>query len=156
VCVEGRLAEQAAILDAQPDVQLVMSDILFVRDIGENLLPVPGTRTQREPALSLTVIMFRRAIFERYGVCDEKLGYAEDIDLLLRIWEQDEKVHFDGKVGVYYRRHDANMTNDVVATQRGFMQCLHRMLLRRRIHGREVHVPEQFRRRGEVEKSFAG
>jgi glycosyltransferase involved in cell wall biosynthesis len=154
ISVGGRLRRQADYLLGHADVSLVYGDILLVKQIGDDLAPVPGSPTIRDRLFSLTVAMVRRSVFDRHGAFDETLHYGEDVDFFFRIWEVEEPMHFDDELAILYRRHDTNMTNNHDEVRRWMLVCLQRSLARRRLTGARINIPEAMLRRGKVEAAF--
>ena len=61
--------------------------------------------------LNLGASLWRRAVFEKVGGFDEGLRLCEDLDFLMRCWENDiRKAQLD-QVTLLYRRHPGNMTH---------------------------------------------
>lgn len=56
--------------------------------------------------------LFRRWVFDRCGLFDERMRFGEDYDLMFRCWEQDVVKHHVSEVSLLYRRHAGNMTRD--------------------------------------------
>ncbi len=60
--------------------------------------------------LNLGAAVFRRRVFDKCGLFNETMRFAEDFDLITRCWEQGiHKVNID-EVSLLYHRHDNNMT----------------------------------------------
>ncbi len=60
--------------------------------------------------LNFGACLYRRSLFEIVGVLDETMHLCEDLDFLMRCWEQDiRKVELE-TVTLHYRRHPKNMT----------------------------------------------
>ena len=77
--------------------------------------------------------LFRRDVFRKVGLFDEKLTYSEDHDWFLRARENGLNiVTVDGE-GLYYRVHEENMTRSSAAEKDfGLVRVLKRSLDRRR------------------------
>jgi glycosyltransferase involved in cell wall biosynthesis len=61
--------------------------------------------------LNLGAAVFRRSVFERCGLFDHRLRFAEDFDFITRCWEQGiRKLNLED-VSLLYHRHGGNMTN---------------------------------------------
>ncbi len=154
LCVPGRLQHQAQRLLANDSIDAVIGDLVLFDIAGADGIPAPNARTMRLTGVSLTTVLFRRRILLKIGFCDEAFSYAEDIDLLLRMWENRAVFDFDGEIAVYYRRHDTNMTNDKRTVTRFVLQALHRSLMRRRQSGNAEPLPPIFARRKQAEATF--
>jgi glycosyltransferase involved in cell wall biosynthesis len=154
LCVPGRLHRQMQFLLANESPQAVIGDMLWFDIAGSDGAPSPTARTLRTAGMQLGAILFRRDVFQKIGVCDETFSYAEDIDLLLRMWESRTDFHFDGEIAIYHRRHDTNMTNDQRSTTRFVLRALHRSLVRRRELGVVETLPSMFTQRRKAEGMF--
>jgi glycosyltransferase involved in cell wall biosynthesis len=86
-------------------------------------------------ALLLSAALFRKSVFEKVGLFDETLHYGEDTDWFMRIREMGISMTLIQEVGLYYRRHESNMTLDSVARNRCFIKALKKSLDRRRKEG---------------------
>jgi glycosyltransferase involved in cell wall biosynthesis len=154
LCAPGRLQRQSMRLLANEAIDAVIGDMMLFDVAGSDGTPAPNAHTESLTGASLTTVLFRRRILQKIGVCDETLPYAEDIDLLLRLWESRAVLEFDGEVAIFYRRHDTNMTNDQQAVTRHVLRALHRSLMRRRQAGNLEPLPSIFSRRKQVEARF--
>jgi hypothetical protein len=121
---------------------------------GDDGAPAPQARTLRLTGPQLGAVTFRREVFDTIGICNETLAYAEDVDLLLRLWESRATLHFDGEVAVFHRRHDANMTNNHRTMDQSLLRALHLSLVRRRRLGIVEPLPPMFTQRGRPEVLF--
>ena len=83
-------------------------------------------------ALSLGAASIRRSVFDRVGLFDEELQYADDLDWFMRARELNisMKVHTD--TVLFYRRHDRNMTNQVELGNQYLASMFKKSLDRRR------------------------
>jgi len=70
--------------------------------------------------------LYRRWVFERYGLLDESMRYGEDYDFMCRCWEWDIPKCLVADVSLLYRRHAGNMT-------RGVHSEAHVIVLKRRL-----------------------
>jgi glycosyltransferase involved in cell wall biosynthesis len=154
LCAPGRLQRQAQYLLAKPAVAAVIGDVVWFDVAGSDGAPAPQARTLRLTGPQLGTVMFRREVFDTIGVCNETLAYAEDVDLLLRLWESRTTLHFDGEVAVFHRRHHANMTNNRRTMDQSLVRALHLSLVRRRRAGIVEPLPPMFTQRGCPEELF--
>lgn len=76
--------------------------------------------------------LFRREVFDRCGLFDEKLRFGEDFDLIIRCWEQGIRKIDVPSVSLLYHRHDRNMTNGKTTLELGAVQVYKRRLDRMR------------------------
>jgi len=154
LCAPGRLRRHAQYLQESKETAAVISDLVWFDVAGSDGTPSPDARTLRLQSPQLSTVTFRRTVFDTIGLCDESFTYAEDVDLLLRLWETRAIIHFDGEVATYHRRHDANMTNDHEAATRYFLRALHRSLARRRQANLLEPLPPMFAARNAAAKDI--
>jgi glycosyltransferase involved in cell wall biosynthesis len=144
LCAPERLQRQTMRLLANDAIDAVIGDMMLFDIAGSDGRPAPNARTVSLTGASLTTVLFRRRVLQKIGVCDETLPYAEDIDLLLRLWESRAVLDFDGEVAIFYRRHNTNMTNNQEAVTRHILRAMHRSLIRRRQAGNLEPLPSFF------------
>lgn len=121
---------QRKVFDLHPTADVIWgAGVVFA---GEGL---PDTSAPRpsSPLILLQSMLFRRSILEQIGHFDPKLKYGEDVDWLLRARERAAQLVLHPEPVVYYRRHTANLTNDVARTRMAFHVVLKRSLDRRRL-----------------------
>jgi glycosyltransferase involved in cell wall biosynthesis len=154
LCAPGRLQRQAQFLIDNDGIDAVSGELLLFDIAGDDGRPSAEARTMRVTGISLTTVLFRRSVFDKIGRCNEAFQSAEDLDFLLRLWEQRTTLHFEGEVAVYYRRHDRNMTNDAAAIRQSILRALHQSLIRRRQAGDCEPLPPIFARLTERQEAF--
>jgi hypothetical protein len=112
-----RLARQISLLDAAPDVALVGSWYLELRDDGATTprrLPVDHWDLRWHlhltcPLLHSAVVWRRQLVAARVGVYDERLAYSEDFDLWWRLTSVLRAENLPEYL-VRLRTHSASMT----------------------------------------------
>lgn len=109
-----KLGRQVAILDADPDTQLVY--VLFSVRLADGTLrgPYPAARRRPRghafgqlyvhPVVSNSAVMLRRAVLDRVGPLDENPRLVEDQDLWLRIARVGPIDYVDGEPLLTYRQ----------------------------------------------------
>jgi glycosyltransferase involved in cell wall biosynthesis len=80
-------------------------------------------------------MLFRKEVFEKYGLFNEKLIYAEDVDLVNRLRENQEKMVITNDVTLHYSMHSTNLTKNRMDTAQGMIKALKLSLDRRRKEG---------------------
>lgn len=151
----GRIGRQLALLKANPGTGFVMGLVqLFERIDEETSVPVAGSRTTTVAGVSLAAALFARSLFDRFGGFDEEMQHGEDTDFFLRLLEAHVPYITETDVAVLYRRHETNMTNDIPATRRGFVDAIRRSLVRRRASGNTAEIGTLFKHRGAAEEVF--
>ncbi|MBD2691964.1 glycosyltransferase family 2 protein [Anabaena catenula] len=82
--------------------------------------------------INLGSAIYRKSVFDKIGLFDETLKYAEDLDWFIRAWENGiTKVALD-QVSLFYRKHKDNMTDGKNLVQLGFVRIFKRHLDRAR------------------------
>lgn len=151
----GRIGRQLALLKENPDIDFVTGLLQICERIDEERsVPVEGSRTATVAGVSLMATLFTRRVFDRLGGFDEDMQHGEDTDLFLRMLETRTPYIAETEVAVLYRRHATNMTNDVAATRRGFVDAIRRSLTRRRAGGGAMEIGDLFRQRAVAEEAF--
>ncbi len=151
----GRIGRQLALLKENPHIDFVMGLLQICEQIDEERsAPVEGSRTVTVAGVSLTTTLFARRVFDRLGGFDEDMQHGEDTDFFLRMLETRTPYIAEAEVAVLYRRHANNMTNDVAATRRGFVDAIRRSLVRRRASGGVMDIGDLFRQRAVAEEAF--
>lgn len=74
--------------------------------------------------------LYRKSVFERVGLFNEKLIYGEDMDWFLRAWEQRIEQLLIDEVTLFYHKHDSNMTEGKNLVQLGLVRIYHQHLQR--------------------------
>ena len=75
----------------------------------DTLAPAVSSRVETTFVHHVTSMVFRRSVFDRIGLFDESLLYAEDWDLLLRIIEAQVPFVVLNTPTLYYRNHGNSM-----------------------------------------------
>ena len=88
----------------------------------------------REPLhlFHLGCALFRRSVFEKVGIFNAKMRFAEDDDWFMRAREMDIDMQFQPGVSFYYRFHQTNMTRDIEAKRAHLLHLLKYRLDRKR------------------------
>ncbi|MTJ55296.1 glycosyltransferase [Anabaena sp. UHCC 0253] len=78
--------------------------------------------------INLGSAIYRKSVFEKIGIFDETLNYAEDVDWFIRAWENGiSKVLID-QVMLFYRKHQKNMTGGKNLVELGFIKIYKKRL----------------------------
>ena len=119
-----RLLRESAI-----DVVLGRTRLLRAADLAN-----PDAIERADPliAVQLGCAIFRRDVFERVGLFDERLGFSEDHDWFLRAREQRIVMAVLDTVTLLHRRHAHNMTRGLASQGYGLPGVLKASLDRRR------------------------
>jgi glycosyltransferase involved in cell wall biosynthesis len=85
---QGKLALQIDRLDSKPQADVVSGLVTYFDKLDrDSLAPAEYSRVETKFVHNVGGTIYRRSVFDRIGVFDESLMYAEDWDLLLRIIE---------------------------------------------------------------------
>jgi glycosyltransferase involved in cell wall biosynthesis len=137
----GTLHRLAAALASNPDAGFAQGRIQNFRD--DRGAKRFFTRPYR--FINLGASLYRRSVFERVGLLDETMRLCEDVDFLMRCWENDiVRVPLE-EVTLHYRRHPGNMTAGLQGAEFGTVQAYKRRLdrLRRGVYDPKTprHIP---------------
>lgn len=139
---EGRLARDLAIFETRPETELVYGRMQIVDAVDETrMAPAAGCREFCPRGAHLGAGLYRRDSLARVGGFDFDLPMAEDVDFLLRLFEQHPHVAISDNIAMIYRLHDGNMTADVRTSRRWFMLALHKAAMRRK-ENPDLGLPE--------------
>ncbi|MBN8993890.1 MAG: glycosyltransferase [Rhizobiales bacterium] len=156
LCAPGKIARQIGKLAARPDVTAVVGHRIYFEEMAGRWQPAPGTLWERKLDICLASATFRAELFEQFGHFDEALRYGEDIDFYFRLFEADARFIIEMETAIYYRRHDANMTNDVETMLQQCLRAYHNSIVRRRTSGRKDRLNVFFFRTFKHETDFGG
>jgi len=130
----GKLALQLERLDREPQADVVAGLVTYFTELDRERL-APAECSSNEPTYVQVVgaAIFRRSVFDRVGLFNESLMYAEDGDLLLRIIEAHVPFVILNTSTLYYRRHvDSMMSRDDPRKKSDFARIMAMSLARRR------------------------
>lgn len=144
---ENKLRTQLAYFVKDPSLEIVLGYTQFVRDTSAG----KGIRELQKlsgpwPAMSLGSSIMRRNVFGRVGFLDEDQLFGDDCDWFLRAKELGIKMVIHQDVTQFYRRHGANITNQIQVDRKYFILTLKKSLDRRRLEkeGPAKALPEWF------------
>lgn len=150
----GSIERHINLLIARPAAQFSYGLMQLFEEVDENNEIKSGTRTMIVKGVSLSAAVFKKSVFDTMDWFAEDLRFAEDMDFFLRLLETGVDYVEDDQVAILYRRHQDNVTNDVHASQRGFIDALRRSLQRRRNQGIVGEVSDLFKARLSMEEQF--
>ena len=120
---------------ADPSLDLTYGWMILADEIDAvAMAPGAGCRTARVRGLSLSAALFRRNSIESIGRFNEKLPQAEDLDFLLRAFENGLSFVETDTDCVVYLRHQGNMTSSPLDVRRHFMNALYLSTKRRKLN----------------------
>jgi glycosyltransferase involved in cell wall biosynthesis len=130
----GKLALQVERLDREPQADVVAGLVTYFTEFDrERLAPTECSGIEPKFVQVVGAAIFRRSVFDRVGLFDESLKYAEDGDLLLRIIEALVPFVILNTSTLYYRRHvDSMMSRDDPRKKSDFARIMAMSLARRR------------------------
>lgn len=132
----GRFARQLNRLERDPPVDAVGGLVVrFDRLDAASLTPSEGA-SEAICDVSCTTWIFRRSVFDRIGLFDPDLRYAEDWDILLRMRDADIAFTVLDVPALYYRQHaGSTMASGDPQIISDLHKAMFRSILRRRKAG---------------------
>ncbi len=130
-----KLERQMACFDAEPALDLCFAHAELwwepvradeARALRDHL------RGGRVPALTSPALLARRSAFDRVGLFDESLHFADASDWTLRAIDAGLRLVVHPEVLLYHRMHDANLTLQREASKSEFVRLVKATLDRRR------------------------
>jgi glycosyltransferase involved in cell wall biosynthesis len=130
---KNKLEIQLACLAANPSVEIVGGYIKYM-PLSDSAADTQLLVEFAEPIVSFHLggAIFRKSVFDRIGLFDEKLRYSEDVDWFMRAWEKGVSMVVLKQVTLFYRRHLDSMTYGTNLHDLNFIQVLKKSLDRRR------------------------
>ena len=132
IWLEGKLGIQLQIMVDHPYVGIVMGNTVGFGDHAEDGNQCFLANWESRQFLQLGSALVRREVFDKAGIFDPALRYAEDVDWFLRVREAGVTIFEHADPVLRYRRHKNNMTNDTNARDKGFVCALRKNLQRKR------------------------
>jgi glycosyltransferase involved in cell wall biosynthesis len=129
---QSKLAAQMAKLAILPEAAAVGGMLFRCSDIDPKaLLPIA---IEREPfvAETLGALLCRRAVFDRIGLFDTELQYAEDIEFYMRMRDFGVVFVALGEVVLYYRQHSGSMMHQASTRKKSDLRLAMLKSIRRR------------------------
>lgn len=140
----GRFARDLGRFRDDPSLDLVFGESLLFRSTGPDpLTPDFGVETVRVRGVQMGAGLYRRDLVRRTGFYDESFSMAEDLDFMIRMFEQEPKFLVIEEVSYYYRRHRTNTTRDGEALHRNVARAM-LMAAKRKAGGRLPPFPRGF------------
>lgn len=127
----GTIAAGLAALQANPELGVAIGRAeLVTRDEEGDWVDIASP----DPIFPnyISAALFRRRAFERVGLFDEMLWFAEDVDWFARADELGIPIERLDRISLRVRRHDANMTHGRTPAELTPLRLVKNMLDRRR------------------------
>jgi glycosyltransferase involved in cell wall biosynthesis len=156
LCAPGRLQRQIRKLLGRPDITVVTGHSRWFTRMTRDFQPAAGSMWYRRTDPILANAMFRRSVFDVFGMFDESLRFAEDIDFFFRLFEADVRILIEVEIATFYRQHADNMTKNEAAMYRGILAAYHKSIERRRRSGRTRRLEVFFHRPFDEETVLGG
>jgi glycosyltransferase involved in cell wall biosynthesis len=138
-----RFARDLAFFEAEPGLDAVYGYIRMFRAVGPDPLVPDLTSPYLDfRGIQLGAGLWRSDLLSAVGRFNPNLDQGEDTDLLFRFFQARPNIKLLDDVSLFYRRHDANITNDRSAGSRFFIKALREHISRQRNGG--VGVPAGF------------
>ena len=131
---KDKLERQMKLLQENPAADLVwgMVKIEYAHENLERFISLEKAPDDVAPIVCLGAALFRRQAFEKVGLFDKKFDPSEDWDWYNRAQEKKLNILRDDAIGLYYYRHDNNLTNDIHKLAQSHLYFLKKTLNRRR------------------------
>ncbi len=130
----GKLELQMKRFESDPETEIVLG--FTKRFLSPGVEPPPDFDPEKDdkPQLVLHVGagLYRKSVFDRIGLFDEKMLFSEDIDWFLRAIETNRRISVLKKTVQLYRIHQANLTGDKEKNQHYLLRAFKASLDRRR------------------------
>ena len=129
----NKLQLQLAHFSADPTIDIVLGRTQKIQHIGFQDGKAQF-KNWKDPELALSPgsALFRKTVFDTVGPFDETLRFANDWDWFMRARECGIIMRTHAETVQYYRRHGANMTEQVEAGNHDTLVMLKKSLTRRR------------------------
>jgi glycosyltransferase involved in cell wall biosynthesis len=132
----GKLDLQLGRLRAEPQLDVVLGRIKYVSLPGAHDIDIAfETEDRTLTHVHLGSGVYRRPVFERVGLFEERLRYSEDVDWFMRAREEDISMVILGDVTLLYQLHAGNMTREMTAEKSNLAAVMRLSLERRRRRG---------------------
>ncbi|WP_066345787.1 glycosyltransferase family A protein [Geminocystis sp. NIES-3708] len=129
---ENKLNNQVKYLLTNPTVDIVQGliqkmKIIVYDDNRENILT---PLSEPYNFISLDSGTYRKSLFDKIGLFNEKMIYGEDVDFFFRAWENNISKVVLQEVFLFYCQHEFNMTKDKNVIELGLLKILRQHSLR--------------------------
>lgn len=130
---DGRFKRDLKFFEEDHELDVLYSTVRFFRDAATGTLaPCENSSTLDGRCVQLAAGIYRTSLIRKVGLFDVDCVMAEDVDFLLRLFEQKPNYLARDEIGVFYRRHTSNMTRDVKTSRREFARALLKSVKRRK------------------------
>lgn len=141
----NKLEIQINHLTKNPLTEIVLGyqQVIYISEIIEGKPKFQNYSTP-EMALQLGTAVFRKSVFEKVGLFNPELRYADDWDWFMRAREMEVLMMIHSETVLFYRRHDHNLTNQRELDNKYTIKMLKKSLDRRRNknHGLATSLPK--------------
>lgn len=130
---EGRLQLQLKMFSNNPQAEIIIghSQLIVKAHASDGTIEF---QPYAQPCLFLNFgsAIYRKSVFEKIGMGDESLFYADDLDWFMRAREQQAHIIVHQDTVLKHRRHDQNLTNNKSSDQAHILRMFKKSLTRRR------------------------
>jgi glycosyltransferase involved in cell wall biosynthesis len=124
---EGRYAHDLDVFRADPTIDFIYSKTRFFdHEDTQALAPSGKSHVLDVRTVHLAAGMLRRQLLDKVGAFDEALAQSEDVDYLLRIFEQQPKYLLSDQIGVFYRKNHGGISENRRQARQEFMRACFR------------------------------
>ncbi|VXD19177.1 putative Sugar transferase-a glycosyl transferase [Planktothrix serta PCC 8927] len=134
---DDKLKLEANYLADNPSVEIVQGLIqnLKISHLTNDNIEIFEKEYHPYNYINLGSGLYRKLVFDKIGLFDESLRYAEDVDWFIRAWENSISKVVLKQVTLFYRKHRENMTVGKTLTELGFVRIFKKHLDRCRKKG---------------------
>lgn len=144
---KDKLKLQVSYLAAHPSVDIIQGSIQQIHlsaSASNQVLDLTRRDSSKSyKDVNLGSALYRKYVFEKVGLFDETLSFAEDVDWFIRAWEHGISKVILEDVTLFYRKHDTNMTIGKSLVELGFVKVFKRHLDRGRQRDSFTYIPKQ-------------
>lgn len=133
----NKIADALLIFTKNPQADVVLGkwEYLFADPIFEEIHRKKVGVTNSTTGVLVGSYVFKRDVFKTIGNFDETLKFAEDVDLMMRMNNNNLNIIHSDQLHLQYRSHDSNSTKAMgfeVENQRCTLRMLHKAILAQR------------------------
>lgn len=137
IYLPNKVADALSIFTANPKADIVLGkwEYLFSDPIFEEIHRKKVGTTNSTSGVLVGSYVFKKTVFEKIGYFDEKLKFAEDVDLMMRINNSNLQIIHSEQLYLKYRSHNTNSTKAAgfeMENQRCTLHMLNKAILAQR------------------------
>ncbi|MEI8124131.1 MAG: glycosyltransferase family A protein [Parachlamydiaceae bacterium] len=130
---DDKLALQLARLRSDSSLKIVTGRIKYIRLKGAKNMPIHHGEENGLLNVNLGALLVHKEVFDKVGLFDESLRFAEDLDWFFRVRESGIKIAIMKEINLLYQQHSSNMTRENNHYDLTFFSALKRSINRRQL-----------------------